>query len=446
MLNLPLPIQSQRALELIEKSFAVFALLFFAGALLSTLEESAIASEAVLRVALPLFVLAVNCFLVALWHRQVLALVRKEKLLWVLLALALASALWSEEPTATLRRFLVLLNASLFGVFFAVRYSVKEQLRLLGWTFGIAAVLSVIFIWGLPHYGVMGMGSSIVGKAQEMTHRGTWRGVFPHKNVLGTMMVLSTFVFFLLARSSRQSRWVAWAGCSLSVGLVIGSTSITALAILGIVIVAWGLFQALRWFYLTKLQRNSPFALSALVVLLNIAVTIVVLGLFNLETMLNALGRDLSFSGRTELWSLLIEHIWERPWLGYGYGGFWLVSDGSQAVRRVLGDWAAHAHNGWLDLWLDLGFLGLSIFIYSFLTVCVQALLSLRRRPLVSLWALTYLTFLVLCNVTESVLFNSLSIFCWLLYVTIVLSLHKEEPALTKRPAESIRRLEQSQI
>ena len=417
-------------LELAERGFVVLSLLFFSGVIVSIEEtnESSPLLEALMRIGLPLAILIGSLLLMAVWHRQVIELVKQEKLLWILIGIALLSVFWSDAPTATLRRSLVLINSTAFGVYFAARYSLKEQLRLLGWTFGIAAVLSLILIGGFPQYGVMGMGGDLVGERQESIHQGAWRGIYVHKNILGSTMALSTLVFFLLAKSSRRYRWVAWAGVSLSVVLLLGSTSRLALGILLLAIAAWLIYQILRWLYTSELRQRYPNLPNFVTV--GLLVSVLVIGLiasFNLETILNATGRSITLSGRTRLWLALLGTIWERPWLGYGYGGFWLVSDASEGIRQIFGEWAAHGHNGFLDLWLDLGLVGLSVFIYSFLTVCLQALMLLyERRTAVSVWPLVYLVFLFFTNITESALFNPQASAFWLLHVAIALSLHKQ--------------------
>ena len=415
-------------LELAEKVFVVLSLLFFSGAIVSIEEtnKSSPLLEALMRIGLPLTVLIGSLLLIAAWHRQVFALVKREKLLWILIGIALLSVFWSDAPTATLRRSLVLINSTAFGVYFAARYSLKEQLRLLGWTFGIAAVLSLILIGGFPQYGVMGVGGDLVGESQELKHQGAWRGIYVHKNILGSTMALSAIVFFLLSKSSRRDRPVAWTGVSLSVVLLLGSTSRLALVILLLAIAAWLIYLIFQWLY-TLVNQCYPNGSRFLLIGLSATVlAIALIALFNLETILQASGRDLTFSGRTRLWLALLGAIWDRPWLGYGYGGFWLVSDASEGIRQIFGEWAAHGHNGFLDLWLDLGLVGLSVFIYSFLTVCLQALVKVyQHRTAISIWPLVYLVFLFFTNMTESALFNPQASLFWVLYVAIALSLPK---------------------
>lgn len=81
----------------------------------------------------------------ALQHRRlVLQIVRANTLLVLLVLFALFSALWSEDPNLTLRRGIAVLATTVFGVDLAVRYSVREQLRLTRITLLLAITLSIV--------------------------------------------------------------------------------------------------------------------------------------------------------------------------------------------------------------------------------------------------------------------------------------------------------------
>ena len=79
------------------------------------------------------------------------------------------------------------------------------------------------------------------------------------------------------------------------------------------------------------------------------------------------LGRDATLSGRTGLWDAVLAAISMKPLLGYGYESFWNGLAGPSASVVAAVHWIPpHAHNGFLDLWLDLGALGLLIFGIGF--------------------------------------------------------------------------------
>jgi O-antigen ligase len=120
------------------------------------------------------------------------------------------------------------------------------------------------------------------------------------------------------------------------------------------------------------------------------------------------------------LWNSILKIIQERIWLGYGFGAFWLGWNGASArVWAEIGWQANHGHNGFLDLWLHLGLLGLLIYLWGFAWVNLKAI-KLTRMKLSSetIWPLAMLTFLVIYNFTGSVILNQNSLE-WVLYVAI---------------------------
>src|SRR5262249_514880 len=74
------------------------------------------------------------------------------------------------------------------------------------------------------------------------------------------------------------------------------------------------------------------------------------------EVMVAAVGKDPSLTGRAELWVQVVDAIRSRFWLGHGYGAFWLGWDGESAlIWRVISWRPPTAHNGFLDMGLELG-------------------------------------------------------------------------------------------
>lgn len=417
-------------LRLLEKGFCVLSLLFFTDAILPNLNEISGMNIAPIKLVLANGISLVSILLIVIGHKKVIPIVIREKWLWILLGIALASTFWSDVPGTTLRGSVFLAQITSFGVYFAARYSLKEQLRLLAATFSIVVLLSIAIALALPDYGVM--------TSQEGgVHAGAWRGIYIHKNGLGRMMVLSALVF-LLSTSSSPNRWIAWSGFILSIAIIVLSTSKTALAILFTSIALLPFYKALRW-------RSSLAGCFAIVTVL-VGGSVAVLLASNAEAILGVFGRDLTLTGRTDLWVAVLDKIGERPWLGYGYGGFWRSWEGESAQVLSTVRWAApHSHNGFLDLWLDLGLLGLLTFALGFLAVCWRSVICLRLiRTSEGLLPIAYLTFLLLANLTESSLLRQNSL--WILFTVITFSTHNVQIEWQKSQEFNVQKLPKKNI
>ncbi|MFE1744021.1 O-antigen ligase family protein [Coleofasciculus sp. H7-2] len=403
-----------------EEVFVVISLLLFTDALISLVREElgfkldASSGDGIMQVLL--FGIYGITFFFIRWQKVVWA-VTKEKLAFVLVTFALSSVVWSVAPPVTLRRSIALVGTTIFGTYLATRYSLKDQLRLLAWALGIACLLSLVFAVALPKYGVHQIG----------THVGAWRGIYTHKNAMGRALSLSFMVFLLLALEGGRHRLVKWASLGLTVALIRMSTSATPL-LSSLTLVS---FLPLYWVLQLRHPLSAP--LFAMGVMAGTTITTWFFG--NVEAILGAAGRDLTFSGRTELWSVLLDMINKHPWLGYGYSAFWLGEKGeSGKVWNIIGWQPTYAHNGYLQLGLDLGWGGIWIFALGFFINLMRALTRAHTNKTASgLLPLTYLTLMLPYNISDSVILQQNNIF-WVLYVAMSLSLvvqHQESPQMS---------------
>ncbi len=401
----------RKLLAFFEPIFTTVSLVLYSGGVLTVIlsggrSEGDVIQEFDSSLSRLLFVLIylVTCFLLTLRWKKVLYVLSQDRWLSLLVGIAVVSVFWSSEPTTTINRTVALIGTTLFGVYFATRYTIKEQLEMLGWTFGVAVLLSFLFIVALPKYGIMGG-----------VHAGTWRGIYVHKNVLGKVMVPSAIVFLLLAIRGKKNNLLLWGGFAFSVLLLLFTTSKTALVSLTIMLFSLYLYRMLRWRYellIPAIFAMTTFGGSVLIWLLD-----------NADALLGSIGKDATLTGRTKLWPFVLDMIHKQPWLGYGYGSFWNGLNGESAYvwRAVL--WPTpNAHNGLLDVWLALGILGVLIYLIGFSFSLLKAFTIVRvNKTSENLWPLLFLTYTVLANITETSVMIQNNIF-WVLYTSVALS------------------------
>ena len=124
---------------------------------------------------------------------------------------------------------------------------------------------------------------------------------------------------------------------------------------------------------------------------------------------LTEMGRDLTFSGRTTLWKAAIQVslMHHSSFLGVGYRNFWLGDSVNQILPYIAG-WAktpGHGHNGYLDMWLELGWVGLGLLLVFIVRNIIALVKMQARRTGDNTRALLFLTFLqfVVANVAVTV-------------------------------------------
>jgi O-antigen ligase len=148
-------------------------------------------------------------------------------------------------------------------------------------------------------------------------------------------------------------------------------------------------------------------------------------------------GRDAQLTGRVELWLILPSYIAERPWLGYSFGAFWVAdSTNVSLIWDAIGWTPPHAHDGWLDLLLELGVVGLVLASLQILLVVVNGIRAVVDSSEVDPQYVLVTTFILLIyNITESNLVRP-GVW-WILLVVAVTALAKiakeRQPAVKRR-------------
>ena len=144
------------------------------------------------------------------------------------------------------------------------------------------------------------------------------------------------------------------------------------------------------------------------------------------EEILTSMGKDPTLTGRTVFWGISIEALFkENPFLGFGRGAFWAQpSSYSRAIEyyfRGAYD-VPHAHNGFLEIALDVGLIGFGFFVLNIFTTLRRALKQayLSIDP-VNLFPLGYTIIFLVNNMTESFTSNLYTMF-WPIYIAVSLN------------------------
>ena len=361
--------------------------------------------------------------LLALSPGEVLRTLLRQPLLLLVLWVVGTSVLWSINPDQTFRRVIALVFTTLGGVVLAARWKWAGLAEILATAIGITAVLSLIVCVAVPSFGRM-----------HELFPGAWRGLWVEKNALGNMMTIGfmSSVAAALLEPRRAKLW--WPMAGLSLVLVLASTSKTSLVacLLG----CCGL--ALVW-----IMRRGP--AGKVIGTYGAAVGLLAVGFVALvasNVVLAALGKDATLTGRTQIWTAVMRRIQDRPWLGYGYGAVWDDTSTWSPLAWIIkqaGFRPYHAHNSWLQQWLDLGVVGLTAWALYFIETCTRAIVSLYRSPGAYL-AVPFLLVYAMTTLTESiaVVFNDCR---WLFFVAIAARLAIPDQPTPARPLRrSLRR------
>lgn len=394
--------------RLAEKSFIVLGLSFFSG-VFGGLSLGLVLPRIVISF-LTFFVFGTSIFLNLIFWKNTLFIISRNLLLFLLTALAYFSFIWSYAPDISISVSRDILMMTSFAIYFAARFSLKEIVELVALTLFLGAIVSTICAIGVPQIG-MHIGD---------VHAGAWKGIYNYKNQFGSIMNIMCLTFFALPNDN--SKKYKYFGIYFSIFLMLLSTSKTSLVICLSLISIIFFYKKYRW-----KGRLS-------VILLNLGTLII--GCFTIfiftywVEILTGLGRDATLTGRTPIWGVIISRLMEKPFLGYGCGAFFAPNspyafEAGQALRT--GWIAPSGHNGFLDLALDVGLIGLVLFLILYSTNFISALkraYATHNRE--HFFPLAYLIFIAMNNITESLLlgYNNIQ---WTLFITVCIILSQKE-------------------
>jgi exopolysaccharide production protein ExoQ len=426
-----------RLLDTIEKVTLVTTLLLMTGGPLLVVlagghsegEATDIASEFALVQLFFSFLYGVLLIYLLPHWKKVTYLLLKEKWILLLILLAIASVGWTYAPDVTPRRLIGLVGTTMVGVYLAARYDLQQQMKIFSKSICVAIALSILFAIALPKYGVMGG-----------LHAGDWRGIYIHKNVLGKIMTLGLCIFWLRLQATEgrvnqgdRRNLLIWSGLAMFLLLMTTSSS----SIVNVIFI-W-----VASVVLSVLKLRPRIMVPAVIIMVFAAVITSVLLSANAEFLVGLMGKNLTLSGRTDIWASVLRMISQNLWFGYGYSGFWNghFSEAAEVWRDT--KWSVpHSHNGPLDLLLDLGLVGLSFFCLSFSKVIVKGVVWVRAfNTADQMWPLVFVVYFFLANTTETSLLSQNNIY-WVLFVSISLSMNVPtrvlKPAFSPVPEHSI--------
>lgn len=350
-------------------------------------------------------------------YRQIWEMICANNFLLLLVVFAIFSAKWSVAPDLTLRRGIALFVTTLFGMDFAVRYSIREQLRLLAIVLGIVVVSGVFMQVLFP---------GLVPVVRPL-NPGAWIGAFGQKNVFGRMVALTTILMLVLLRRSLSSLWKGAFIVLAGLALTIVAKSMTALLVLIALLLFLAFSGLLTW--------RWKFAFVARFLLAVIAVPLVYAVAISWDYLLALLGRDVTLTGRAELWTFSIANISEHPLLGHGYNAFWNVAREALWFNIQMNWNVPHAHNAFLELALELGVIGLALFLGSYFISLRRAFTYMRTNPeREAIWPIIYLLFVFLYSFTEGQIATPNSML-WILYVAATCAVTQLVPVRVVSPA-----------
>ena len=269
----------------------------------------------------------------------------RHKLPFVFACFLLFSSGWSFDPVVTFRNGIAYLGTIVLAITLQAKSrNLDHLLQIVLAALQIGCIASLVFrLFSGNYLGEDGIGFS---------------GVFVHKNSYGASMslgLLLSLYFWIKMRSRYSFIWFALFLISL---VLSKSTTAQLTALVGclFVILTSTLERSKMRDRLIMISTTILFAISALLTLLAKNITV---GAITETTS----GKDATFTGRTKIWNVAINALdGHQFFLGYGYNAFWFSPKSRSLNQYLVGFKNYNTHNGYLEIMLSVGIIGLTLF------------------------------------------------------------------------------------
>lgn len=390
--------------DYLENAFITLGFLFLSGALVHLQIFPYIV------ISLTTWTVAFGSSLLALARiKQFLKKSRRDIFIVIVIFLVFSSLAWSLNPAYSF----ALIKGTFFpmtsyGLYLGISFDIKTLMRKLGYALIIGLLLCWLTGAFFPSIGI-----------DQIKFLGAWKGVYGHKNETSSYMVLTALVLILSSLRRTPEKWLGfprhvvlrYLGISAFIYIFL-TTSGTGLALSIIITGALIFYSRFTW-----QGKVTVFWLElAVIFLIPIAV--------GWQAIVIAMGKDPTLSSRTIFWDFAIDAVVnQRPLLGFGKGAFWVSENVGRIVRAFDGGYIPpHAHNGFIEIALDLGLVGIGLFLISCLLTWRKCLLhSYRVSDPEDLFPLGFMILFTLNNMTESLTVYNYSIF-WPIYIALALN------------------------
>lgn len=316
--------------------------------------------------------------------------------LMLLITYIFISILWSDIPYVSFKRFVRALVAIVMAFLVSTEQNPRQAIQsLLMRTIYILVPFSYILIHYFPEYG---------REYGRWSGELMWVGVTTQKNGLGRLCAISAFILIWELISRWRGRHIPVARYQtpvevfllfLTIRLLIGppeSYSATAVATLIAGIVAM--------FFLWLIKKRDIILgmktiVSIIVIFIAIGTIMPFVGAESFAGISSFFGRNETLTGRVDIWFQLVPAFMKQPILGGGFGSFWRTE-----TRNFYE--MSHAHNGYIEILLELGFVGIVFFSLFLLSSCRKAYKEMIHNFDFGVLWISFILMTVLYNITES--------------------------------------------
>lgn len=325
-----------------------------------------------------------------------------------LMGLMLLSLIWSQYREMTLVTLGLQITASLFAIFLANQFTWRQLLHILSNTirFLLASSMAIEIYAAItgplkpffPNYsGDEPPHASYLWVQGNLMQFERIQGIMGNANLLAFTAVLGMLLFLIELIVTDRSKWLPALSLALAISMAFLAKSAGMTVAMGLI--AFAALVAILSEGRPKPTRHKIYRIAGLV--LGIAI---LAGIVFRDLVFDLLDRSPDATGRFSIWEKVWGLITEKPLEGWGWIGYWIPGvEPFEGLVEINGVPMYQAHNAYLDIWMQLGILGLGLMIWLMIAVFAR-LWAVAVRHTNPLYLYPLFVFLVIAaqSLTES--------------------------------------------
>lgn len=369
------------------------------------------------------YVILIVIGILILLRRKVdwLQIIRNNAVIFLLFFYMGVSILWSDFPFLSFKRWIRSVGAVVMVLVVLTDPNPLESIStLLRRFFFIHIPLSIILIKYFRSLGV-------TWGAWE--GRAIWVGLARSKNVIGQVaMTCGIYSIWNIMRTWRSNKvLIDLIFLLMSIWLLKGSRDTTSMTSILVFLFSIILLSGLHTLRSNVKYVKQYMAIGIFLTAFSLLTFQLAAQAFEQKSLLAATvetsGRDMTFTGRTELWTDILEIASHRPIFGAGYGSFWVGDMAHNLWEKHI--WKpGQGHNGYIDVYVELGWVGVFLLIGVIFSAYKNITRTFAFNFEYARFRMTFLTMILLNNITESTFLRGTHNL-WFLFLLAVVNIPK---------------------
>ena len=312
--------------------------------------------------------------------------------------------IWTPDKFETLKLYINFLGPCAYFILLFLNVEKEKIIKIL-YNYAILIIFSDILAVILPNK---------VGYMGEEGSANVLRGINLSRSAMTVYINFCIFIFLyyfeLVKKVNYKEKYKVIALIIVCIFLILLSKSSTGIITIALFI---PLLKVVKRKKISKVIVNFTIIIGILLPVINFTSSAV----NNIFTKI--LGRNITLSGRRYIWDYVIEKLTNNPIVGNGFNstGFFLKEEVIPAYGRV----AAHAHNGFLELFLQTGLIGF-ILLISIIFIIHRFTFTFEKKE--ANLVRSYIVVVMIFNFMEPYLINNVSVITLWLPVIFIITLN----------------------